>query len=127
MFYVNHNNGFPLCSWRIAVLVVFFVAFQCCVHALFSTVDAHCFSRPNALFEPSKLPFSAVQTGRLDGSFRFIRSLGVWYIKHINLELPIISQAVGNCHSAFRRGLQKTSKATNDAGCIPWIPRRSAD
>ena len=50
MFYVNRNNGFPLFSWRIAVLVAFFVAFQCCVHALFSTVDAHRFSRPNAPF-----------------------------------------------------------------------------
>ncbi len=30
--------------------------------------------------------------------FWLIRNLGVWYVKHINLELPIISQAVGNCH-----------------------------
>ena len=103
MFYVNRNNGFPLFGWRVAVFVVFFVAFQCCVHAL---------------FQPSMRIVSAVQTGRLDGSFRFIRSLGVWYIKHINLEIPIISQAVGNCHSALRRGIQKTSKATNGAGCI---------
>ena len=57
MFYVNRNNGFPLFSWYVAVLVVFFVAFQCCVHALFqpsmhivSAVQTTLLSRPNAQF-----------------------------------------------------------------------------
>ena len=66
--------------------------------------------------------------------FEVIRSLFGWY-KNIYSWVylsclwlhPDIIQAVGNCHSALRRGIQKTSRTPNDIGCIHWIPRRSAE
>ena len=62
-----------------------------------------------------------------NGKIRLIRSSGVWYVKHINLELPILSQVVGNCHSALRRGTQCMQPAPFIALEVFWIPRRSAE
>ena len=40
---------------------------------------------------------------------------------------PAMIQAVGNCHSALRRGIQRTSCTSNSICGINWIPRRSAE
>ena len=61
--------------------------------------------------------------GRLSGS----SANQVYICKNGKYMQPTINEALGNCHSALRRGIQNTSKATNGAGCIHWIPRRSAE
>jgi len=64
----------------------------------------------------------------------FIRSSGVCdnsiafcFCHSISCVHPATSQAVGNCHSALRRGIQRTSYTSNSICGIYWIPRRSAE
>ena len=35
-------------------------------------------------------------------------------------------QAVGNCHSALRRGIQYAQNTRNDVSCTHWMPHRGA-
>ena len=50
--------------------------------------------------------------------FRGLSAVQVYICKNGKYMQPTISEALGDCHSALRRGIQKTSKTTNGAGCI---------
>ena len=59
--------------------------------------------------------------------FRGLSTVQVYICKNGKCMQPTISEALGNCHSALRRGIQCIQPASFVALDVFWIPRRSAE